>query len=476
MSASSLPSTHEAFEIEQKRREHVVRQPRHEVAGVECRLRIDGREYPVVDYSAYGISVTLPPTESMPPTGTSGDLLLEGRKLAVLEVAQARRAERTDGSTVAFEITGPPLDVVRVQAATAAASAVRTMRIRNEQNQAVPEEFRRMVLEMRDFLEHMKKTIDGQPVPDTLTHDADVEAHQRAYVETVTEYMHQMCDHEYPRMAQYLSNLDEETGQRCMAYFGQHVHHLIREGAMANRSLAQPLGYAGDYEMMRHIYKQDLLGDTMFAKCMHAYTVSHANAQAVRNRVEYLGGKIKEQIAEAASRGERIRILSVACGPAFEVQRLIESGVDLSNVEIHLLDQDLGALQTAQREIQGAARRMESKVTLKFLNQAIRNIIKEGLKEKYDLIYSAGLFDYFSDPIAQIAAKRFLGGLTQGGQAVIGNFTHAPTNIIAMDYLLDWKLIYRDELALQRLYKPVTSHIEIESEPNTINLFAVLRP
>ena len=61
-------------------------------------------------------------------------------------------------------------------------------------------------------------------------------------------------------------------------------------------------------------------------------------------------------------------------------------------------------------------------VTLRCINTSIKTVITEGLDDSYDLVYSAGLFDYLKDLAVRAAGARVVDALAPGGHAVIGNF------------------------------------------------------
>ena len=71
----------------------------------------------------------------------------------------------------------------------------------------------------------------------------------------------------------------------------------------------------------------------------------------------------------------------------------------------------------------------------------------------FHFIYSMGLFDYFTAPVATSVLEKLYGVLKPGGEIAIGNFhTQNPTRMF-MEYWLDWVLYYRTEeelLALER--------------------------
>ena len=386
-----------------------------------------------------------------------------------------RQSESTAGFSVAFEVTGRPLNVVGLKAALAAQESIALSERRRQVRAAAPEDFRRLVYEFKDHLETLRSHVRAAERTRELNHNDEVADYEAAFVGVITRSLHDSLDPGYQEMSRQLNAMDEDTRAACLEFFSEQIRPLLHEGPLARRSLERPRGYAGDFEMMRFAYRAELVGHSLFGKCVHAYVTSHPNAQAVRNRADYVVGKIKGQIERARSMDRKLRVLSVACGPACEIQQLIETGEDLSGLEIHLMDQDLDALQTAQRDIEVAARTAGVKVDVHFVHKAIRNVIVKGLDEEYDFIYSAGLFDYFSDPVAEKAARRFVDAMAPGGQVVIGNFTTSPQNQLFMEFALDWTLIYRNELDLQRLYRKVSSSISIEAEPNGINLFAVLR-
>jgi extracellular factor (EF) 3-hydroxypalmitic acid methyl ester biosynthesis protein len=173
---------------------------------------------------------------------------------------------------------------------------------------------------------------------------------------------------------------------------------------------------------------------------------------------------------------DKIKILGVASGPAREIQKLYEDHPDIAaRCEVHLLDQDVEALKFSQRDILEICRNKKIKPNIQFHNLAIKNIINEGLPVgDFDLIYSAGLFDYFTDPVAQFAAIKLHQGLKPGGKLVIGNFnTNNPAQFI-MEAIGDWYLIYRDEKQLTQLFSKVTPKLSIEKEIENVNLFAVM--
>ena len=101
-------------------------------------------------------------------------------------------------------------------------------------------------------------------------------------------------------------------------------------------------------------------------------------------------------------------------------------------------------------------------------------MIAEGLDDSYDLVYSAGLFDYLKDRMVRRAGARLVDALAPGGNAVIGNFDVANPTRPFMELILDWPLYHRSAGDLRRLFGDLGGTMTIEREAAGVNLFAVI--
>ena len=88
--------------------------------------------------------------------------------------------------------------------------------------------------------------------------------------------------------------------------------------------------------MMKMLYLNDYEGDSTFSKLMHKHPVEHPAAQAVRNRRKLITQTLKETQASRASSSKKTRILSVACGPACELQDILVSPDECEQYDITL--------------------------------------------------------------------------------------------------------------------------------------------
>ena len=129
----------------------------------------------------------------------------------------------------------------------------------------------------------------------------------------------------------YLDLLSHELGftrpapwRAASRYFHDRFGQLIDLSPVAARCFHKPLGYAGDFEMMNMFYRNENLGESLFGRSLSRALLDADAAQAVRNRVNYLSSKIKAAVARSGS-GRPVRILSVAAGPAVELQQILRN-------------------------------------------------------------------------------------------------------------------------------------------------------
>ncbi len=116
----------------------------------------------------------------------------------------------------------------------------------------------------------------------------------------------------------------------------------------------------------------------------------------------------------------------------------------------------------------------KNKAFLDRMNFQKRNVIRFVPEKSYDLIWSAGLFDYFKDKHFVYLIKKFYQHVDPGGEMIIGNFGVQNPSRKIMEVLADWFLYHRSEGELvgfaQQAGIPSTN-VEILKEPLGINLF-----
>jgi chemotaxis methyl-accepting protein methylase len=134
----------------------------------------------------------------------------------------------------------------------------------------------------------------------------------------------------------------------------------------------------------------------------------------------------------------------VGCGPSLEVfQASIEKNI--SQKSFHLFDQDKNALNSSSQRL--------SQKNINFSlyeGNIIKSIFKMD-KNKFDLIYSTGMFDYFDIPSSKKLIKTLWSKLTSNGCLIVTNaHPNNPTKLWC-EYAADWYLLYKNESQMNSL-------------------------
>src|SRR5262249_1748070 len=121
-------------------------------------------------------------------------------------------------------------------------------------------------------------------------------------------------------------------------YVKRQLHPLLLCAPFMHRIYRKPLGYAGDYEMVNMILRDPNEGSSLFASVLNTWFLSQVPAEAHRNRVKLLAQRLQEEIARGRAAARPTRIFNLGCGPAREVQDLMQQSELASEAEFTLLD------------------------------------------------------------------------------------------------------------------------------------------
>lgn len=214
------------------------------------------------------------------------------------------------------------------------------------------------------------------------------------------------------------------------------LREIIRQDPFSARSFDKPRGYAGDAVLIDYIYSGNCrLGEqepvTALGEAIFRYNCNTPACAAVRTRRD-LVASIIDQIC---SINDHPRILSVACGHLREatICRSVSSG---NAGPIVALDQDQLSISVVDREV--------SEYGVIPVCNSIKALFRGELAhEKFDFIYSTGLYDYLDDRIASRLTSRLFDMLDPGGRLLVANFVPGIWGAAYMETFMDWRLIYR---------------------------------
>jgi extracellular factor (EF) 3-hydroxypalmitic acid methyl ester biosynthesis protein len=226
--------------------------------------------------------------------------------------------------------------------------------------------------------------------------------------------------------------------------------------------------------MMRDPYE----GGSLFAKVMNHWFLSQPPVRAHRNRIDLLTDYLVRAAMRAARQGRVVRIMSLGCGSAHEVQRFLTE--QPFKVEFTLLDFNEETLQHARAILNTLEAKHSRSAKFQFVKKSVHHLLKEAGKTaetpreaQFDLVYCAGLFDYLSNPVCHRLMELTYDWTRPGGLLVATNVHTANPSIGWMELMVDWHLIYRNAQQMAELVPPEASpeDARVIVEATGVNIF-----
>ncbi len=284
---------------------------------------------------------------------------------------------------------------------------------------------------------------------------------QQAIIETEGRKFMNFLDEKLEDFENIIINFSKKNHECHGYYLRKQLWNFLMCSPFMTRTNLKPRGYSGDSAMMKMIYDNQYEGSSTFGKLMHKHPNEHPAAQAVRNRRDLIAKMLSTLKSKDLKSNKKIKVLSVACGPAFELQDVLTSPEDCAKFHFTLLDQDENALSEAKFQIAQIENKLGVNVEADYLNESVRTMLKtpklNKMWGKFDYVYSMGLFDYLTPPVAKAVIGKLFQILNGGGEMAIGNFHISNPSRYYMEYWLDWVLYYRTEQDFMDLLKNVSS-------------------
>jgi len=262
---------------------------------------------------------------------------------------------------------------------------------------------------------------------------------------------------DYPQLNELFIRKYEEDRQGLLKQF----EFIRKKGGVFTSSASisgfcylQPYGYAGDFQLIDRLYT-NYRGPGSAIQRWDDFAQSQPAAEAVRNRKAYFINLLQSKQAQ--------RVLNIASGPCRDIKEYYESQPG-STTHIDCIEQDGRAIHYAQHLINNDER-------VQFLQQ---NILTYRSTQQYQLVWSAGLFDYFTDAVFVRVLRKLLTWVEPGGELVIGNFAEGNVNRAFMEVGMNWFLQHRSPLQLIGLAREAGAidwAARVKKEPAGINLF-----
>ncbi len=346
-------------------------------------------------------------------------------------------------------------------------------------------EFKAELLDLRLYLDETQARLDEfeQRLPWAVLHGGTQSPALQGLIDLTTRDLQPEFDRRVGSLFNLVRELPVEESKALVPLSERMVRDHFVTAPWLHRAWKKPLGYAGDYQVMNHMYRCQFEGPTLFAKAMSWASLHAPSPEAVRTRKALIKQMLHELFAPHLGQGTTVRVLSVASGPAQEMFEILRDIDELPHkLEIVLFDQDPGALAFAHGRLHHLVdRRWQGRVKVIYLHDTIRRLAAGhtvlGTLGAMDAVYSTGLYDYLPHHFAVKLTRRLFQLLKPGGWAAIGNMDYANPNRWVMEHLLDWWLIFRsrDEMRAFASEAAPEATLSFRTEATGINPFVVMQ-
>lgn len=261
--------------------------------------------------------------------------------------------------------------------------------------------------------------------------------------------------YEYGEFTAIVNNLEDDE----LDGFREVIRDALNKNTMIGHGFVKPYGYPGDFSIIHNIYRVYVNPDRRYTN-WDRFFQDQAGAHAVRNRKEYFLRRCRELDGGDSEK----RILILGSGPATDVHEYLEENPG-SGIHFDLVDFDQNAIDFAKHQ------------NIRFsdsIDYFRINVLRFKPCQWYDMIWSAGLFDYFKDRHFVYMIGKYFKYLAEGGEFIIGNFSNSNPTRRLMEVLSAWYLNHRSKYDLVRMALEAEAreeNVEVDMEELGVNLF-----
>jgi len=344
----------------------------------------------------------------------------------------------------------------------------------------VSSEFKVVVADMQTFLYDLRLWLDKvelglQTLPGPKREEMEREILQALCVPALAAFASL-----FEKFEKLASDSAPDAKVAHSLYAKRLLHPLVLCSPFMHRTFEKPLGYAGDYEMVRMMTMDPFRGDSIYAKLLNAFFLNTPPVVAHRNRIDTLVRHLQAETLRAAQQKRRATIFNLGCGPAAEIQRFMADSTLSNGANFTLLDFNDETAAFAQRTLNQVKNLNHRDTILQITKKSVSQLIKDSTKfgqNSFDLVYCAGLFDYLSDNVCTTLLEIFYDLAAPGGLVLVSNVDASNPSRGWMECMVDWYLVYRDAKQMHEIIPEgiPADAVRVFSEASSVNIFAEIR-
>jgi extracellular factor (EF) 3-hydroxypalmitic acid methyl ester biosynthesis protein len=365
-------------------------------------------------------------------------------------------------------------------------------RLQNEFNQFVQEwqklykilpEYKVVIADMQSFLSDLRFWLDQVELGIRSAPAGDRTKLEQDVIHQLRESVVPMISELFGRFEAVSNGVEEELRPAHMLFGKRQMHPLLLSSPFVYRTFAKPLGYAGDYEVVNMMFRDECEGGSLFAKMVNSYALQLPPIIAHRNRITFLCEKLVEESWRVSRKGRPLRVFNLGCGPAHEIQQFLAKGTLCNQVNFVLADFNDETVAHTNSKLNELKRRHGHRTDIQVIKRTAHQLIKQSERsvqssqaEQFDMIYCAGLFDYLSDKVCRKLMDVFHDMLAPEGLLLATNVDVHPSRN-EMEYFLEWHLIHRstDQMASLAPGRANRETVKLTRDPTNVNIFMEVR-
>jgi extracellular factor (EF) 3-hydroxypalmitic acid methyl ester biosynthesis protein len=335
------------------------------------------------------------------------------------------------------------------------------------------------ISEVRTFLSETSRWADQADMSDVLPRDAQGRIREDVFYDLATPIMQKMKEY-MVRLEEEATLIDPEDSVAHRNFAQTALHPLLLRAPFVYRTFAKPMGYAGDYEMVNQILSDPRQGNNTYFQIINTLFLQAIVARAHRNRIDILVGYLNKAAERAVREHRDINILNVGCGPAVEIQRFIAEHPHPERLVFKLMDFSEETLAYTRSCIEKSCQAHGKQICVEYIHESVHQLLKRASKKddpldeqtKFDFVYCAGLFDYLSDKVCSRLLQYFVLRSRPDGSVLVTNVHSDNPEKNGMEHLLEWHLIYRDEVQLESVLPTNRKNTRLYTDDTGANIFA----
>jgi extracellular factor (EF) 3-hydroxypalmitic acid methyl ester biosynthesis protein len=318
-------------------------------------------------------------------------------------------------------------------------------------------DFRLCVGNLRNYLQELSRWLEHWETEAGIRESSDKENFVLDFVGDVDAEIAPRLTDLYSQFEDASKEIDRKHEPFHRAYAQRELHPIMMCSPFMHRAFSKPLGYAGDFIMVQMMINRPWEGNNTFAKLLNASALRHEAPAAHRNRIDMLHQALRRETRLALSQYGTAKVLNIGCGPAEEVRRFIEEDGESSCTEFTLVDFNKETLEFVATNLLPFARQRRPEMIINTEQRSVHEIIQQSVEAKrsdapeYDVVYCAGLFDYFRDTTCGFLLELFYSWIKPGGVVLVTNVSPTHSSIAIMRYVLEWNLELRDAAQMASL-------------------------